>query len=403
MTEFRCLAVDAAGQKKWQQIDAANEQACVQIMLSSGLTPLQVNSGAMSLLEKLNQPVQFSVSLGLSEQALMLNQLALLVRSGLPVDRSLDLLRDQAPKAKQRQLLEQILAHVKEGKGLAGALEASEIFPTYVVGVIRSAEKSGKLGAALTSVAERMTKATETRRKLATALTYPAAVLIATVAALVIVLTSVVPQFEPVFAGNEDKLPALTNFVLALSAFVRGHGLTTIGGFLLMLALLWVLFRSAEGKKLSSSLAPYLPGIKLRDQYLAGQFTGLLATLIDNGLTVVRALPLARETLSSSRWQSELSSVETQIREGSRLSFALEATSVFPRTASRLIEVGERTGKLGETCGHASQIMGDAASARIERIVSLVNPIAIILLGGLVALLVAGVMLGIFALGDFAG
>lgn len=403
MTEFRCLAVDAAGQKKWQQIDAANEQACVQIMLSSGLTPLQVNSGAMSLLEKLNQPVQFSVGLGLSEQALMLNQLALLVRSGLPVDRSLDLLRDQAPKAKQRQLLEQILAQVKEGKGLAGALEASKVFPTYVVGVIRSAEKSGKLGAALTSVAERMTKATETRRKLATALTYPAAVLIATVAALVIVLTSVVPQFEPVFAGNEDKLPALTNFVLALSAFVRSYGLAMIGGFILLLALLWVLFRSAEGQKLSSSLAPYLPGIKLRDQHLAGQFTGLLATLIDNGLTVVRALPLARETLSSSRWQSELSRVETQIREGSRLSFALETTSVFPRTASRLIEVGERTGKLGETCGHASQIMGDAASARIERIVSLVNPIAIILLGGLVAMLVAGVMLGIFALGDFAG
>lgn len=403
MTEYRCLAVDASGQKKWQKLEAVSEQACVQMMLGSGMTPLQINSGAMTLSERLNQPVHLSMGVALSEQALMLNQLALLVRSGLPVDRSIDLLRDQAPKARQKQLLTDILSQVKEGKGLAGALETRKIFPAYVIGVIRSSEKSGKLGAALTSIAQRMTKATETRRKLATALTYPAAVLIATIAALVIVLASVVPQFEPIFAGNEDKLPALTNFVLSLSAFVRGYGLMILAAVLLTVLLPWLLFKSAEGQKMLTSAAPYLPGIKLRDQYLAAQFTGLLATLIDNGLTVVRALPLARETLSSRRWQSQLSKVETQIREGSRLSFALEATSVFPRTASRLIEVGERTGKLGETCGHASQIMGEAASARIERIVSLVNPIAIIVLGGLVAMLVAGVMLGIFALGDFAG
>ncbi|MEP2103963.1 MAG: type II secretion system F family protein [Parasphingorhabdus sp.] len=403
MTEYRCLAVDASGQKKWQQVEAASEQACVQMMLGSGLTPLQINSGAMTLSERLNQPVHLSMGVGLSEQALMLNQLALLVRSGLPVDRSIDLLRDQAPKTRQKQLLTDILSQVKEGKGLAGSLETAKIFPTYVIGVIRSSEKSGKLGAALTSVAQRMTKATETRRKLATALTYPAAVLIATMAALIIVLTSVVPQFEPIFAGNEDKLPGLTNFVLSLSGFVRSYGLTIVAAVLLFFLTIWLLLRSEAGQKMLSSATPYLPGMKLRDQYLAGQFTGLLATLIGNGLTVVRALPLARETLSSRRWQMELTKVETQIREGSRLSFALEATSVFPRTASRLIEVGERTGKLGETCGHASEIMSEAAAARIERIVSLVNPIAIILLGGLVAMLVAGVMLGIFALGDFAG
>jgi len=403
MTEYRCLTVDPKGKKTWQRVEAADEQACVQMMMASGLTPLEVNSGRMNLAEKLGQPVNLSFGSSLPEQALILSQLALLVRSGLPVDRSLDLLRDQASKARQKQLLSDILSHVKEGGGLAGALEARRIFPSYVVGVIRSSEKSGKLGEALTSLAARMTKGAEIRSKLITALTYPVAVLIATLAALIIVLTSVVPQFEPIFVGNEDKLPGLTNFVLALSAFVRGYGLIFIVGGLIMILTIWLFFKSEPGQKALSKAALFLPGMGLRDQYLAGQFTGLLSTLIGNGLTVVRALPLARETLSSQRWQRELAIVETRIREGSRLSFALEETSVFPRTASRLIEVGERTGKLGETCGHASKIMGDAAAARIERIVTLINPIAIILLGGLVAMLVAGVMLGIFALGDFAG
>lgn len=403
MTEFRCLAVDGSGKKAWRQVEAPSENACVQSMLADGLTPLQVTSGSMSLAERLNQPVELSLGFGLGEQSLMLNQLALLVRSGLPVDHSLDLLRDQAPKARQKEMLQKILDKVKQGEGLARALEAVKIFPGYVIGVVRSAERSGKLGEALTSVAERMTKATETRRKLATALTYPAAVLIATIAALVIVLTSVVPQFEPVFAGNEDRLPAVTLMVLSFSAFVRSYGLFLLSAILIAFALLWLLVRSEEGERLMSRLAPYLPGIKLRDQYLAGQFAGLLATLIGNGLTIVKALPLAKNTLSSRRWKADLDGVERQIREGGRLSYALAASSVFPETASRLIEVGERTGKLGETCVHASEIMSAAAAARIERIVSLVNPIAIILLGGLVAMLVAGVMLGIFALGDIAG
>ncbi|MEP2990040.1 MAG: type II secretion system F family protein [Parasphingorhabdus sp.] len=403
MTEFRCLAVDGSGKKSWQRVDASNEQACVQIVMASGLTPLQVTSGSPTLSERLNQPIAISPSSGLAEQALILSQLALLVRSGLPVDRSLDLLRDQAGKARQQKLLGAILSQVKEGNGLASALESQNIFPAFVTGVIRSAEKGGSLGEALTSLSERMIKATETRSKLITALTYPVAVLIATVAALAIVLTSVVPQFEPIFEGQEDKLPGLTVFVLNLSAFTQEYAGIALGGILLIALSVWLFLRSETGRRVLSQSAPYIPGMTLRNQYLAAQFTGLLSTLLNGGLTVVRALPLARQTLSSRRWRSELELVENKIREGSRLSFALEATSVFPQTASRLIEVGERTGKLAETCGHASKIMGDTAAARIERVVSLVNPIAIILMGGLVALLVAGVMLGIFALGDFAG
>jgi len=403
MTEFRCLAVDSAGKKSWQRMDASSEQACVQTMMASGLTPLKITSGKPTLTERLNQPINISIGSSLSGQALILSQLALLVRSGLPVDHSLDLLRDQASKARQRKLLGDILAQVKEGKGLASALESKKIFPAFVTGVIHSAEKGGKLGEALTSLSERMVKATETRSKLITALTYPMAVLVATIAALAIVLTSVVPQFEPIFEGQEDKLPGLTVFVLGLSSFTQEYAGMALASLLMIGLLLWLFWRSETGQIALSRAAPYVPGMPLRNQYLSAQFTGLLSTLLDGGLTVVRALPLARQTLSSRRWKSELELVENKIREGCRLSYALEATTVFPQTASRLIEVGERTGKLAETCSHASKIMGDTAAARIERIVSLVNPIAIILLGGLVALLVAGVMLGIFALGDFAG
>jgi type II secretory pathway component PulF len=252
-------------------------------------------------------------------------------------------------------------------------------------------------------LAERLTLASATRRQLLTALTYPAAILTATVAALVIVLTLVVPQFQPIFAGQEDRLPGLTRVVLELSNAVTGEPWLMLGLVTGVPLAAFVLVRSSRGRRWMDAHSHRVPLIGLRDQYLAAQFTGILSTLLGNGVRVIDALPLVREAIGSRHWQAHISEVERRIREGSTLSAALAVDGLLPITAVRLIEVGERSGKLAATCGHASAIIGEAARARIERIVALVNPIAIITLGGIVAALVGGVMLGIFALGDFAG
>jgi general secretion pathway protein F len=403
MTEYRCLVVSPEGRSVWRTIDAASEKGAIARLMGDGLTPIEVKSGAIGLIERLNRPIAFGRSLGIAEQSLILTQLATLIRAGLPIDRCLDLLREQSPRAAQRDMLAQVLGGVRGGQSLAFALEQQSAFPGYVIGVIRSAERSGRLGEALTALAERLTASAATRRALVTALTYPAAVLVATLIALALVLVLVVPQFEPIFAGQEEKLPSLTRGVLALSAMVTGHGLLLLAILILVPAALFLGFRSEAGGALIQRVRKRVPGLQLRDQYLAAQFTGIFATLVGNGVTVIKALPLARSAIGSERWRRHIGEVELRVREGSTLSRALASGSFVPATAVRLIEVGEKSGQLADTCGKASEIMGDAARARIDRIVALANPIAIITLGGIVAMLVAGVMLGIFALGDFAG
>jgi len=403
MTLYRCLVVSSEGTSTWREVDAPGEAAAAAHFSAAGFVPIDIRSGRMGLSERLNRPVRIGGGLGLGEQALVLTQLALLIRSGLPVDRSLDLLREQAPRAGQRELLNEALGRVRAGDSLATALEARKAFPAFVVGVIRSAERSGRLGDALHSLAERMTLAAATRRQLITALTYPAAILLATFVALFLVLTQVVPQFEPVFAGGGDRLPKLTKLVLALSGAVNGHVFALLLTAIMPVLIAWLLLRSAGGKAVVARYRRRLPGSGLRDQHLAGQLLGLLATLLSNGVPVVGALPLARGAIGSQTWRAHLAEAERRVREGASLSRALSAADLVPRTAIRLIEVGERSGRLAETCEQASLVLGAAARARIERIVTLVNPIAIVSLGGLVAMLVGGVMLGIFAMGDFAG
>lgn len=404
MTLYRCLVVSTEGRSDWRSIDAPSEKSALARLIADGLTPLDVRSGTPTILERLNQPVRIGRGgLGLAEQSLILTQLAMLVQSGLPVDRSLDLLRDQSPRARQRELLGEVLAKVRGGSGLSDALKERKVLPAYAIGAIRSAERSGRLGEALTSLAGQMQAAAATRRQLITALTYPAAVLVATFLALLLVLTLVVPQFEPIFEGEEDRLPTLTRGVLALSRATTDHGLLLLAVLILPPLCLWLFLRSPGGGAFLQRHRNRIPGMKLRDQYLAAQLTGIFSTLLSNGVAVPAAIPLAREAIGSERWRRHLVRVEQRVREGASLSSALSGGDFVPRTAIRLMEVGERSGQLAETCQQAGTILGEAARARIDRAVSLANPIAIISLGGIVAMLVAGVMLGIFAMGDFAG
>jgi type II secretory pathway component PulF len=229
------------------------------------------------------------------------------------------------------------------------------------------------------------------------------AVLIATLVALILILTLVVPEFKPIFAGSEDKLPQLTRAVLSLSDNASEWGLIILIASLLISLCTWLFLKSEAGGQMRENNPLFFPGQKLRDQYLAARFSGLFSTLLLNDVNVVRAFSLASDALPSLRWRNHMGNALERVREGERLSDALAKASAFPDTARRLIEVGERSGRLGETCREASKIMNDISSQRIQAIVSLVNPLAIILLGGIVALLVAGVMLGIFSLGDFAG
>jgi len=400
---WRCLVVSDAGPAEWRTLDAPSRESAVSRLIADGLVPLDLKSGKAGFAELLQQPVRFSRRLPVTEQALILRQLATLTESGVPIDRALDLLADQSAKGATRRLLRDALSRVRQGGSLAAALDEAKAFPPYVAGVIRAAERGGRLGQALASLAERLELAATTRRQLVTALSYPAAVLVATISALLVLLTMVVPQFSPIFEGEEARLPMLTQMVLAMSKLAIDHGdmvmLITAGCIIAAVV-------TAKRGLLQLWLAPALRRIgllSLRDQYLAAQFASILGTLLLNGLLVVDALPLVRGAIGSPRWQAFLIEVEREIRAGHRLSAALARGSLLPPTVSRLIEVGEQGGRVGATSLQAGIILSDVVKARIERLVALVNPIAIVSLGGLVGLLVAGVMLGIFAMGDFAG
>lgn len=402
MSEWRCEVVRADGRRDWRRVIAPSADDAAAQLIADGMAPVCIQSGAMGLAERLAQPISLSRSLSQADQALVLGQLAVLLNAGMPIDRSVDLLAEQMPRARQRDWLREVLARLRGGSNPSEALACQAQLPPWVLGVIGSAERSGRLSAALSELSADIGSAAKARSSLITQLTYPAAIVAATLLALVVVLTLVVPQFESILSGNEAALPLLTRWVLGLSAAVRDHGSAMLVAMVVGLALLVTGWRSGQLDGLAARAGGATGLLTLRDRFLAARFARLLSALLANGIALVPALALARPAMGSRRWSQMLRGVEQDLREGARFTAALGASPLVPATLVRLIEVGEHSGALASTLGEAGKIIDAAARARVERLISLANPIAIILLGVIVALLVAGVLLGIFAVGDFA-
>ena len=403
MIEWRCLTLSTEGKKDWRRVLAINERAAANSLIDEGLVPLDIRSGPMALSEILRQPIHIGPPISMGDQALMLTQIAMLLRAGMPIDRSIDLLRDQMPKRGQRIYLADVLARIRGGDTLARSLECRKIFPVYVTGVIAAAEGAGNLDHAFAILSDRMNEIAKAQRELTTALTYPLAILVATILSIFVIVTLVIPQFEPIFAGESARLPLLTNIVLWLSQSLKAGFATFIATIAGTTGLIIAWMKYGSGREWIARHQRIIPFMQLRDQYLAANFATIMGMLLENGLPVIKALPLTRSSLASVRWRNWCAGVEHHLRAGHPLSQALRIETLLPIAVVRLTEVGEQGGRLGEALTEAGRILHANAKARLDRIIALASPVAIAALGAIVALLIGGVMLGIFALGDFAG
>lgn len=402
MIRYRVLHLASDGRLDWQFITAPTVAEAASVAIQRGLTPLEIRAGNPSLLERLNQPITWGNRIGRADLTLLTDQLAALLEAGLPLDRSLDLLHSQAAARSGRTLLHTLLGRVRAGASLADACTDSRDIPRFYVGVLRAAERSGRLAGGLRDLATALRHAETTRQQAISALTYPAIVLLMTIAALAIVLVGVVPSFEALFAGEEDRLPLLTRVVLGLSRLVTQNGGWLLTGSVSLIGALVYAMRSRE---VQQRLRPYLmrlPGAPLYRTYTAGRVCRVLATMIFNGVPLQDAVVLAGGVTASRSMRRLLEEVAQRLREGADLSSTLHQGGVFPVTAIRLIEVGEQTGQLAGLCARAADLLEEAARVRLERLVGILNPLAILFLGGLIAALILGVMLGIFSVNEMA-
>ncbi|HEX7383410.1 MAG TPA: type II secretion system F family protein, partial [Burkholderiaceae bacterium] len=327
-------------------------------------------------------------------------QLAGLVGSGLPLERALTALADEAEDPRQRELIAHLRAEVNGGAPFARALAgAPREFDDVYRAVVAAGEQSGALGAVLERLADDLEERQALRGKLIGATLYPAIVSVIAIVIVVFLVTYVVPQVASVFASSKRALPLLTVAMLGVSGFLRHWGwlivLVVAGGAGL---LAWSLRNEGFRERFDAGWLE-LPLVgRLARGYNAARFAGTLAMLAGAGVPILKALQAAAETLSNRAMRVDAMDALVQVREGAPLASALAGKKRFPGLLAMFSRLGEQTGRLPQMLDRAAKQLGAEVQRRALQMATILEPLLIVAMGGVVMLIVLAVLLPIIQL-----
>ena len=405
MPAFTFEALDAQGQTRKGTLEADNARAARSQLRNQALVPLQVepvsagqskSSGGAS--SWFTRPVFNSTAL-----AVWTRQLSGLVNSGLPIERALSALAEEADDPRQHQLLAALRAEVNAGSSFARALEQHpREFSDIFCAVIGAGESSGSLGAVLDNLADDLESRQALQSKLIGASLYPAIVTLVAIVIVIFLVSYVVPQVASVFAGTKRSLPILTVIMLAISAFVRSYGWL----MLLVLVLGGIGFRVAlKNESFRESFDAqwlHLPLVgRLARSYNAARFAGTLAMLAGAGVPILKALQAAAETLNNRAMRADAMDALVLVREGAPLASALAQKKRFPGLVAMFARLGEQTGQLPLMLQRAATQLSTEVQRRAMHLATILEPLLIVAMGLIVMLIVLAVLMPIIQLNQF--
>ena len=404
MPAYTFEALDAQGATQKGLIDADTARSARSMLRARALVPLLVEpASSASTGEKsggLNITLWGGRVFGATALAVWTRQLAGLVSAGLPLERALTALTEEAEEDKQRNLMASLRSEVNSGSPFARALaqHPREFSPIYT-GVIAAGEQSGLLGTVLERLADDLEAREALKNKIVAASLYPAIVTLVAIVIVVFLVSYVVPQVANVFAGSKRALPFLTVVMLDLSAFVRSYGwfmlaALVLGGIGLVMA------RRNAGLRLRMDAAWLrLPLVgRLARGYNAARFAATLSMLAAAGVPILRALQTAAETLGNQAMRADALDALVLVREGAPLASALGSKKRFPPLVSMFARLGEQTGQLPAMLDRAAAQLGAEVQRRAMHMATILEPLLIVGMGLVVMLIVLAVLMPIIQL-----
>ena len=408
MPAFSFEALDAQGQTRKGLLEADTAKAARSLLRAQALVPLAVelvqtgqslDGRSASLGQRLFTRPVFSAT-GL---AIWTRQIAGLVSSGLPLERALTALSEEADDERQRHLVAALRAEVNAGATFARALaQHPREFSDIYCAVIGAGEHSGNLGLVLERLADDLEERQALKAKLIGAALYPAIVTLVAIVIVIFLVSYVVPQVATVFAGTQRSLPWITIAMLSLSDFVRGYGWWLLGAMVLIAVGARLALKNPAFRQKFDAFWLRLPLVgRLARGYNAARFGSTLAMLAGAGVPILRALQAAAETLHNTAMRADAEDALVMVREGAPLASALAQKKRFPGLLAMFARLGEQTGELPLMLQRAANQLSAEVQRRAMQLATVLEPLLIVAMGVIVMLIVLAVMLPIIQLNQW--
>lgn len=395
MPNFLCRLAADDGRVVMQSFFSPSSQECRRHFEEEGFCVLSIRRDW----KKLQIPaLPFERKINDKDFIMFNQELVALIRAGYPILKSIDILIGRVKNEHLKEILMLVEKDIRAGKSLSEAFASHEkLFSQVYIASIMAGERSGNLAETITRYIAYSRVIVETKSKIKTALTYPTILIVFSFLLLAILINFILPRFSEFYADYEAQLPAITRILIALSLIVRRH-LIIIVGMVILLALIYFQMKRKENSFL------YLEKLKIKTPYgkkiwiesAVSLFCRTLALLLEGGISLISSISLASRAVPNKYLLDRMKEVPDSIKNGESLSDSLKKTEYFPHLALDMIRIGESSANLEGMLYDVAEVYDERIRNRISTLVSLIQPIIIIFMGLIVALMLLAVYLPIF-------
>ena len=390
------------GEKKKGEIEAANEAALRGILRRQGLTSITVKQKPKNLSEYLpflKQKVKEK------EVVIFARIFATMINAGLPLIQCLDLLAQQEQNKTFAQIITAIKEDIEGGSTLSDALRKyPNIFDDLFVNLVAAGESGGILDVILQRLSSYMEKAMKLKSKVKGAMTYPASVLVISIAVVALLLVKVIPVFQKMFEGMGGELPGPTQFLVNLSAVAQKYFLVAIIAVAVVIFAFRRFYKTEKGTLLMDGLLLKSPVFgPLLKKVAVAKFTRTMSTMMSSGVPILEGLAIVSKTAGNKIIENALMRVRRSISEGKTIAEPLFETGIFPPMVVQMIAVGEATGALDSMLSKIADFYDDEVDAAVDAMTALLEPFMMVFLGGVVGGMIIAMYLPIFKMASVVG
>jgi len=339
------------------------------------------------------------------ELQIFTRQFATMINSGIPVVQALEILQKQSSSRVLQVALTRVMENVESGKRLGEALEGwPRIFDRLYVSLVKAGEEGGVLDTILNRLATYIEKSVKLKGKVTGALWYPAGIIVVAFGVISVLLTFVIPKFEQLFKSSGQELPALTQDVVALSHWLQNYWWAALGGMILAAYSFSSYYRTPGGRDTVDAVLIQTPlfGPLIQKSSIA-RFTRTLGTMLSCGVGIIDALEICGNVVGNSIIERAIARAKVAISEGKSITQPLSTEPMIPSMVTQMIGVGEATGTLDTMLSKIADFYEDEVDYAVGALTSMIEPLLMVFLGGIVAFIVIAMYLPIFQLAGTMG
>ncbi len=409
MPEYLYEALDKGGKHFKGMISAPNEDVIIEKLRGMGYYPLKVQvqkkkAGEMDLLA-LPGIRMIAHRIKLRHLVVFTRQLATLIDAGLPILRSLYILQEQVESVLFKEKIEEIAKDIEGGSSLSEALaKHPKVFDKLFVNMVRAGEIGGVLETILNKIAEFLEKRQALRGKVRSAMMYPMTVLILATVIVAFILLQIIPKFEEIFTSLGAELPGITRMLITASWILAHRSYYVIGAVIAIVVVYKKINKTSNGKYVLDTIKMRLPIFgDLLLKISITRFAGTLSTLISSGVPILQALDIVRETSGNEVISRCMQKVYQSVKDGETIHEPLRDAKIFPPLVYHMVAVGEETGAIDHMLTKVAEAYEREVDDTVNALASILEPLMIVVLGGLVGFIVIALYMPLFSIPKVMG